>query len=164
MPTPPPECRAAQDARHESIRRTIHTFMHTDRLHRAAIERALAGLGLHRTQHRVLHYLAHHGGAGPQRAIAEEFEVSPAAVAVTLRKLEGAGYLCRRTAEADGRCKEVALTEAGKDILAKSYDAFTAVDLSMFASLTEEELSLFSSLLLRMQEGLRREEGRGGDE
>ena len=164
LPTPPWEARAADNPRHEAVRRTIHTFMHTDRLHRAAIERALAGLGLHRTQHRVLLYLAHHGGTGTQRAIAEEFEVSPAAVAVTLRKLEAAGYLCRRTAECDSRCKEVTLTEAGQDILARSYDAFSAVDLSMFAALTEEELALFSSLLLRVQEGLRTEGGRGDAE
>ena len=35
------------------------------------------------------------------------------------------------------------------------------VDLSMFAALTEEELSLFSALLLRVQEGLRYEDVKG---
>lgn len=149
-----------EDARTAAVRTAIHDFLRTDRMHRAAIERKLADLGIHRTQHMTLLDIKRHGGIGTQRAIAERFDISPAAVAVTLRKLEESGYITRRTGAHDSRCKEVQLTEKGDAILATSYEAFTAVDRAMFADFTEEELALFSAMLSRLQNALR-EEGEG---
>ena len=151
-----------EDARTAAVRTAIHDFLHTDRMHRAAIERKLADLGIHRTQHMMLLDIKRHGGIGTQRAIAERFDISPAAVAVTLRKLEEGGYITRRTGATDNRCKEVRLTEQGERILATSYEAFTAVDRAMFADFTAEELALFSSMLTRLQAALREAEGEEG--
>ncbi len=147
-------CLPPADARTEAVRRTIHTFLHTDRLHRAAIERALGDLGIHHSQHRMLVHLHRHGGAVSQKALAEEFDISPAAVAVTLGKLERGGYIRRTAAAGDGRCKEIEITEAGREILRVSYDSFIAVDLAMFSELSEEELTAFRETLLRMQTAL----------
>ena len=152
------------DARTEEVRRTIHTFLHTDRLHRIAIERALADLGIHHSQHRMLLHIKRHGGAVSQKTLAAEFDISPAAVAVTLGKLEKNGYIRRRPAEGDGRCKTIGLTEAGEEILRVSYDSFTAVDLAMFEALSGEELASFRGTLLRMQEALARLSPEGGEE
>ena len=129
--------------------------MHTDRMHRTAIERTLADLGIHRTQHMMLLDIKRHGGLGTQRTIAERFNISPAAVAVTLRKLEEGGYIKRRAGAHDSRCKEVQLTAKGEDVLKVSYDAFTGVDLTMFSDFSEEELALFSSMHARLQAALR---------
>lgn len=145
----------AEDARTAAVRTAIHDFMRTDRMHRAAIERKLADLGIHRTQHMMLLHIKKSGGIGTQRALAERFDISPAAVAVTLRKLEEGGYVTRRAGAQDSRCKEVRLTEKGEAILATSYEAFTAVDLAMFADFTEEELTAFSAMLTRLQAALR---------
>ncbi len=143
-----------RDAREMAVRETVHTLFRTMRLHRAAIERTLSDLGIHHSQHRMLVHLCRHGGRVAQRTLSAEFDISPAAVAVTLRKLEERG-LIRRTAEGeDGRCKTVAITEAGEELLRVSHGAFTAVDLAMFASLSEEELAAFRSTLSGMQGGL----------
>ena len=145
----------AEDARTAAVRTAIHSFMHTNRMHRAAIERKLADLGIHRTQHMMLLHIKKSGGIGTQRALAERFDISPAAVAVTLRKLEEGGYITRRAGAQDSRCKEVQLTEKGEAILTTSYEAFTAVDLAMFADFTEDELAAFGAMLARLQSALR---------
>lgn len=150
-----PEHVFQEDARTAAVRTAIHAFMRTDRMHRAAIERKLAALGIHRTQHMTLLTIKRQGGIGTQRAIAERFDISPAAVAVTLRKLEEGGYITRRAGAQDGRCKEVQLTERGEQILKLSYEAFTAVDLAMFTDFTEEELAAFSATLTKLQGALR---------
>lgn len=145
----------AEDARTAAVRTAIHSFMHTNRMHRAAIERKLADLGIHRTQHMMLLDIKKNGGIGTQRALAERFDISPAAVAVTLKKLEEGGYIARRAGAHDSRCKEVRLTERGEEILRSSYEAFTAVDLAMFADFTEDELAAFGAMLARLQSALR---------
>ena len=149
-----PACGFAEDARTAAVRTAIRDFMRTDRMHRAAIERKLADLGIHRTQHMMLLDIKRHG-LGSQKEIAERFDISPAAVAVTLKKLEEGGYITRKAGEHDSRCKEVQLTERGEEILKASYEAFTAVDLAMFADFTEDELSAFCAILSRLQAALR---------
>ena len=151
----------SEDARTLAVRTAIHDFMRTDRMHRAAIERKLADLGIHRTQHMMLLEIKRHGGIGTQRSIAERFDISPAAVAVTLRKLEEGGYIARRAGTQDNRCKEVRLTERGEEILKTTYESFTAVDLAMFADFSAEELTAFSGMLSRLQSALRAADGEG---
>ncbi len=142
------------DARAEAVQRTIHGFLHTDRLHRAAIDRALADLGIHRSQHRMLMHIQRAAGRISQKRLGEELDISPAAVAVTLRKLERHGYL-RRTADADdGRCKTIEITPRGAEVLKAGRSAFTEVDLLMFSRFSEEDLALFSDLLSRMRAAL----------
>ena len=153
----------AEDARTAAVRTAIHSFMHTNRMHRAAIERKLADLGIHRTQHMMLLDIKKSGGIGTQRALAERFDISPAAVAVTLKKLEEGGYIERRAGAQDSRCKEVRLTERGEEILKTTYEAFTAVDLAMFADFTEDELSAFGAMLARLQSALRAADTEGVD-
>ena len=156
-------CLPPADPRTEAVRETIHRFLHTDRLHRAAIERALGDLGIHHSQHRMLVHLHRHGAHVSQRTLAEEFDISPAAVAVTLGKLEKNGYIRRSADGTDARCKTIEITEAGREILRVSYDSFTAVDLAMFSDFTESELAAFRATLDRMQAALARLAGEGRD-
>ena len=145
---------AIATARTETVHRTIHEFMHTDRLHRAAIERTLADLGIHRSQHRMLLHLHRHGDSVSQKELARELDISPAAVAVTLGKLEAAGYVRRNADGRDSRCKTITVTPEGEALLRAGYSAFTEVDLAMFSSLSEEELASFSAMLARMRAAL----------
>ena len=143
------------DARAETVHRTIRDFMYTDRLHRAAIEQALSDLGIHRSQHHMLFHLWRAGGRLSQSALAKELEISPAAVAVTLGKLERAGYIRRDSDEKDGRCKTIAVTPEGEALLTTSRSAFDEVDRAMFSPLSDEEISLLSSMLVRLQGALK---------
>ena len=142
------------DPRESAVRETVQALFHTLRRHRAAIEAALSDLGIHPSQHRMLMHLHRKGGRAAQKELAAELAISPAAVAVTLRKLEERDLICRAAEGRDSRCKAVSLAEAGEELLRVSHSAFTSVDLSMFASLSEEELSSFRHMLAAMQASL----------
>lgn len=77
------------------------------------IDRKVKDTGVYRSQHRILMML----GAHPdftQTMLAEKLEVSPAAVAVSLKKLEKSGHISRACDELDNRMNRVVITEKGK--------------------------------------------------
>ena len=142
-----------QEERLEKVGRTIRMLIQTDRFHQAAIEAQLNRFGIHRTQHMTLRYILHCETPPTQREIAEAFEVSPATVAVTLKKLEGAGLILRQPL--DSRTKSIQITDAGRDILEKTRDLFRAVDNAMCADITDEEMDALDRKLRRMQQNLK---------
>lgn len=131
-------------------------FIHTDRLHWKAIERNVADLGIHRSQHFVLMRIARVGDGASQKAIADDMEISPAALAVTLKKLEAGGYIVRKTSKEDSRFNRVSLTDKGREIIRVSEEIFARVDEETFRGLSPEEISLFISCLEKMQENLKK--------
>lgn len=133
----------------------IGALIATARLHRKHAEHVVSATSLHPTQHRVLMYLSRRGTPCLQREISEKFELTPAAVAQIVEKLEKCGYVARVTPESDGRCKHVSLTEAGEDVVTESMKAFREIDARTFSGISEEELSVFRGILSRMQENLK---------
>ena len=108
------------------------------REHRKTVEKRICSLGIHPSQHHFLMHLAVNG-ACTQNNIAEAMEVSAAAVAVSLKKLEKGGYIEKRISESDGRSNLIALTAKGEDVVQKSRLMFEEVDQKMFDCLTEEQ-------------------------
>ena len=68
----------------------------TNILHRKLAERRAANMDLQPSQHRMLMYLSKTEAAPSQCEIAKKFEISPAAVSNTLKKLEKMGYAGER--------------------------------------------------------------------
>lgn len=143
------------DKKRQMLRDACRLFIHTDRLHRKEVERFAAELGVHRSQHFVLMRIADTGGCASQKELAERLEISPAALAVTLRKLEDGGYLSRNPSQNDFRTNEVALTEKGWEVRRLSKEKFSKIDEQMFDGFSDEELAAFVGFLERMQENLR---------
>lgn len=108
------------------------------REHRKTVEKRICSLGIHPSQHHFLMHIAKQG-ACTQNHIAEAMEVSAAAVAVSLKKLEKGGYIEKRTSLEDGRSNVIVLTAKGEDVVEKSRLMFEDVDEKMFNSLTEEQ-------------------------
>ena len=108
------------------------------REHRKTVEKRICSLGIHPSQHHFLMHLAVNG-ACTQNNIAEAMEVSAAAVAVSLKKLEKGGYIEKRISESDGRSNLIALTAKGEEVVQKSRLMFEEVDQIMFDCLTEEQ-------------------------
>lgn len=90
-----------------------------------------------------------------QKALAERLEISPAAIAVTLKKMEKNGLIDRAPTDADGRINNIAITEKGEAILAESKLAFDSLDRAMFDGISKEEMAVFTSCLTKMQKNLR---------
>ncbi len=137
--------------------KAIHAFISANILHIRAIEQWACDAGMHRSQHRILMYLTKRETIPTQKDIAKHFDISPAAVAVALKKLEGDGYIERgkSSERADSRFNEIRITEQGRLAAMQSRKYFQHVDEETFKVFSDEELSLFTTLLERMQENLK---------
>lgn len=125
----------------------------TNKLHRRAIEYSVDKTGIHRSQHYILMKLSAESFAS-QKEFAKSLNISPAAIAVALSKLEESGYI-KRTVGSDTRFNKISITEKGKAVVEASRAEFQRVDEAMFYSLTDEELSAYRSLMEKMQNNLK---------
>ena len=138
----------------DTARKTVGMFINTDRLHRKAFESLVKGLGIHRSQHRMLMHLAKDKGMS-QTELATHLEISTAAVAVAIKKLEADGYIERKTAENDSRYNEIKITDKGREIVSLSENRFSEVDGAMLDGIDREKLDSFIECLEIMQKNLK---------
>jgi DNA-binding MarR family transcriptional regulator len=145
------------EERQAEIQKTVHAFISADILHRRTIEQWANDAGMHRSGHRMLMHLTRCGNTPTQKDLAKHFDISPAAVAVTLKKLESDGYIEREkcASSSDSRYNEIKITERGKEAALASRKFFHHVDSEAFKNFTADELETFTALLERMQENLK---------
>src|SRR5437660_1750431 len=91
---------------------------------RAAVERAVAPLGLTHAQYTLLgslygHTLRHRNPPS-QRELADYTGLDPVYVSKLVRALERAGFVDRATHPADPRAVEVRITEHGVDVIRRA--------------------------------------------
>lgn len=128
-------------------------FRRLDRLLKRTIERKVKDTGVYRSQHRILMHLNRQPNCS-QVEIADFLDISPAAVAVSLKKLEKSGYICRETDENDNRIHQVTITPKGRQVIEKSFVIFREVDIQMFAGFSDEELKQLDHFLERIARNL----------
>lgn len=133
----------------------IRLFICTDRMHKAYVDRFISELGIHRSQHMILMYLARCEKTPSQKELAQHFDVSPAAVAVALKKLQADGYITKEASDPDSRFRRVVITEKGRDTVNKSREIFRKVDSAMCKGLTDDELDNLRIYLEKMSDGLK---------
>lgn len=125
--------------------------------HRTAVNRYVERNDLQKSQHRLLLVLSHlieESSNVSQRDLAESLNVTPAAVAVTLKKLEKNGIISKTTSETDNRYNELSITEKGRQIVKDSKKAFRSTDMQIFKDFTTEEMEQLLSFLGRMEANL----------
>lgn len=125
--------------------------------HRTAVNRYVEKNDLQKSQHRLLLVLSHlieESSNVSQRDLAESLNVTPAAVAVTLKKLEKNGIISKTTSETDNRYNELSITEKGRQIVKDSKKAFRSTDMQIFKDFTTEEMEQLLSFLGRMEANL----------
>ncbi len=104
----------------------------------------------------MLMHISKYDNIPSQKEIAEHFDISPAAVAVTLKKLEAEGYIERtRGADGDTRQNTISITEKGRREITDTREFFDYVDNTMFKDFSNEEFSTFISLLNKANNNLR---------
>ena len=77
-------------------------------------------------------------------------EISPPAVAVTLKKLEKGGYISRQCLEEDNRVNEVVVTEKGRQAISESIVCFQEVESAILKGFSDQEMEQLSGFLQRM--------------
>ncbi len=129
--------------------RLVNLLFVTDKNLKRTIEKRVEGTGVYRSQHRLLMMLGENPDIS-QTMLAEKLEVSPAAVAVSLKKLEKSGYIARQCSEDDNRINRVVITEKGQDVIEKSINYFKEMDRTFFEGFSEEEKNQFENMLERI--------------
>lgn len=132
----------------------VGLLIETNRRHRAAAESIVNEIGLHRSQHHLLMYLSQHDQLLSQKQIADDFQISPAAVATGLKKLEREGYILRCINPGDNRYNTIRITAKGLAVVNQSKESFEAIDRAMFHGLTDEEISQYTRLMTKLQNNL----------
>lgn len=141
---------------------TADIFRRTDFMLRRCIGKKLRTLDeeIYRSQHRLLMHLGENPNCS-QNELAARLGISPAAVAVSLNKLEKGGYIVRETNLDDHRSNRVSITDRGNQVISRSIQLFDEVEYGMFEGFETEEMEQFYEFLQRayqnlskMQEGM----------
>lgn len=129
--------------------------------HRNAIQAELNAAGLQEVGHPLLLCILRSGGdrcpggkVQAQRELAELLNVSPAAVATSLKSLEKKGYVCRQPGPGDARCNRVLLTEKGQKAVDDCFVCLRRATDRMYAGFTEAEQATLRDFYLRMLDNL----------
>jgi len=123
------------------------------RLRRMMFDRALAPLGITRSQWWVLAFISRKDGL-PQVQLANELDVGKVAVGALIDRLESSGFVVRHADPIDRRVKRVYVTKQAKGFLErirKETDKFNA---SIAKGIDRKELEAASHALLAMKHNL----------
>ena len=122
------------------------------RLRRTVVDKALAPLGITRSQWWVLANLSRHDGEGMmQTELARVLDIGKVALGGLLDRLENNGYVVRRPDLVDRRAKRIELTETGSALLASIQDRATLLNQHMMEGITKEEIAATEDILYRMK-------------
>ncbi len=111
--------------------------------------------GTSHSQHLLLMVLSHDTFRS-QKEIAARLNISPAAVTMSLKKLEADGYIERNTNPDDTRFNFVTITQKGKDVVSYSESLFQEIDTELYRGMSEEDLTHLIRSLEIILENLRR--------
>jgi DNA-binding MarR family transcriptional regulator len=91
-------------------------------------------------------------GQLPLKVIGSRLMVHPTSVTNAIERLVGAGYVERRPNPADGRGVLAAITDSGRDVVARATESLTSQDFGL-ADLPEPELDAIFELLKKVRLG-----------
>jgi len=119
---------------------------HCTRLRRKTLRRYFQSIGMFNGHPHMLFHLRRHPGI-TQKELAAHLEISPASVAISIRRLEAAGLVRREVDGKDGRVMHLYLTPAGEEMdtaCSKGRDFMIA---SLYEGFTQEEKDTLYALL-----------------
>lgn len=156
--------KATLTEREKQLGRATRTLIHACRQHRRVADRRCIGIGLNQSQHRLLMHISRFENIPSQKELAEHFDVSPAAIAVSLKRLEGDGYIERgkNTEKSDTRQNEIRITEKGRAEIVQTGEYFRLLDSQTFEGFDSDEIADFISYLERIQQNLSALEAQNG--
>ena len=133
----------------------VKLFICAAKSHHSAFESRIVDFGVHRSQHRILMLLSRRDQPTTQKDIAEAFDISAAAVAVSVKKLESDGFIQRECDKNDSRSNIIKLTKKGMMIVEQTKHTISSLDEAMFADFNDSEIAEFSAFLSRLCDNIR---------
>lgn len=147
-------CLHISENKSSNKRREVGLIMRANRLHRSAVEMNLKSLNMHRSQRMLLMLVSHSPNDISQKELADKLQITPAAVAMTLKKMENDGYISRRTDKYDNRVNRMVLLPKGEEAVRLSEKVFVAIDNAMFEGISDEEISAFVKTMEKINNNL----------
>ncbi len=129
------------------------------RMHERATAVVFAERGLNIGQPLLLFVLedkCSHGVNPTQRDLADELNLSPTTITVSLKSLERNGCIRKFADEEDMRKNRIKITPKGREMAKNCRNAIDKVDEGMYYGFSSEEIALISSFFIRMTENLKR--------
>lgn len=120
---------------------------------RHIVDRLLEDKGIYFGQPPILCYLSKNPNA-TQKDIADCLGISPASVAVSVKRMEKAGVISRQTDKDDARRNNLSLTKKGRELDEFARQTFLEVDSAKISGFTDEEIHLMLSLIKKMNDNL----------
>lgn len=129
----------------------VHNIMAVNRMHFKMVESTFSKTELKGSQHRLLMHLGRMGNIS-QTELAKALEVTPATVAVALKKLEKDGYISKIMNEEDNRYNRIEITGEGQRVITESRKRFQKIDRELLEGFSEEEMIQLNAFLNRLKE------------
>jgi MarR family transcriptional regulator, transcriptional regulator for hemolysin len=123
------------------------------RLRRMMFDRALAPLGITRSQWWVLAFISRKDGL-PQTQLANELDVGKVAVGALIDRLESSGFVIRQADPVDRRVKRVYVTRQAKGFLEKLRKETDKFNARIVNGIDRKQLEAASDALLAMKRNL----------
>ena len=123
------------------------------RLRRMMFDRALAPLGITRSQWWVLAFVSRKNGL-PQTQLANELDVGKVALGAIIDRLEAAGFVFRKNDPVDRRVKRVYLTSESQDFLKRLRKETDKFNTKIIEGIDRADLERTSATLFAMKQKL----------
>jgi MarR family transcriptional regulator for hemolysin len=123
------------------------------RLRRMMFDRALAPLGITRSQWWVLAFISRKDGL-PQTQLANELDVGKVAVGALIDRLESSGFVIRQADPVDRRVKRVYVTKQARGFLEKLRKETDKFNAKIVNGIDRKQLEAASEALLAMKHNL----------
>jgi DNA-binding MarR family transcriptional regulator len=123
------------------------------RLRRMMFDRALAPLGITRSQWWVLAFISRKDGL-PQTQLANELDVGKVGVGALIDRLESSGFVLRQPDPVDGRVKRVFVTKQARGFLEKLRKETDKFNAQLNRGIDRKALEATSDALLAMKHNL----------
>lgn len=143
----------------EMRRKMFGRFAKIQLLRRIYIRQMEEHNALNCTQVHLLEYIRRHAGCRQMDA-AEDLGVTPAAVAMMVKRLKQMEYLTAAVCPENQRCKQLTITEQGENAMRKNGAAMDRFDAAVFEGFSDEEMQQLAEYMNRIGLNMERAMGR----
>ncbi len=121
------------------LKELSHSFIRIECVKRFTMHNILKDSGVYFGQPPILDFLEKNGVC-TQNELAKALEVSPASIAVSIKRMQKNGVVEKIADDNDLRCNRISLTEKGREMTREMHQKFDQIDKIMFADFDENEL------------------------
>lgn len=135
------------------LKELSHSFIRLECVKRFTMHNMLKDSGVYFGQPPILDFLEKNGVC-TQNELAKALEVSPASIAVSIKRMQKNGVVEKIADDNDLRCNRISLTEKGRELTREMHRKFDQIDKIMFTDFDENELAMLKEYLDRIYNNL----------